>query len=278
MSEFRRGNRVGGRSPAVVPETVSAYYPTINRKKTKNDMEDIIFGIRPVFEAIESGRDIEKVYMKKGAEGQLIGELREVCRARRLTVQEVPVERLNRFTRSNHQGVVAKMAAVSYVELSDILDGIPEGQTPLLVMLDSVTDVRNFGAIARSAECAGAHGIIVSSKNAAPVNSDALKTSAGALMRIPVCRVGSLRNALKTLQMSGIKVAGATEKSDTLVYDADLTEPLVVVMGNEEKGISGEILKMCDLRVAIPLAGEIGSLNVSAATAVILFETLRQRR
>ena len=248
-------------------------------KRRKNDkkMDNIVFGIRPVFEAIEAGREIEKVYMRKGAEGQLLSELREVCRDRRLPVQEVPVEKLNRLTRGNHQGVVAQMAAIEYVELADILESIPAGDAALLVMLDGVTDVRNFGAIARSAECAGAHGIIVSSKNAAPVNSDALKTSAGALSRIPVCRTGSLRNALKALQAEGIGVAAATEKGDTVLYDADLKGPLVIVMGNEEKGVSQEILKMCDLRLAIPQRGAIGSLNVSAATAVLLFETLRQR-
>lgn len=241
-------------------------------------MENMVFGIRPVLEAIESGRQIEKIYLKKGAEGQLLSELREIIRKRGLNVQEVPVEKLNRLTKGNHQGVVAQISAISYAELADIIDAVPEGEAPLIVVLDGVTDVRNFGAIARSAECAGAHGIVVAAKNAAPVNADALKTSAGALTRIPVCRAGSIRNALKALQNEGMQAVAATEKAETILYDADLRRPTVVVMGSEDTGISREVLKMCDQQLAIPLAGEIGSLNVSAAAAVILFEAVRQRR
>lgn len=240
-------------------------------------MENIIFGIRPVVEAVESGRQIEKVYIKKGAEGQLISELREILRRCHINMQEVPVEKLNRLTRGNHQGVVAQSAAIEYVDIERILEAVPGDETPLIVVLDGVTDVRNFGAIARSAECAGAHGIVIPIKNGAPVNADALKTSAGALARIPVCRVGSIRNALKTLQVAGMQVAGCTEKGSDLLYDADLTGPTVLVMGSEESGISKEVLKMCDRRLAIPLVGSIESLNVSAAAAVFLFEAVRQR-
>jgi 23S rRNA (guanosine2251-2'-O)-methyltransferase len=240
-------------------------------------MENIVFGIRPVVEAIEAGRQIEKVYVRKGAEGQLLGELREICRRRNVNVQEVPVEKLNRLTRGNHQGVVAQIAAIEYVELAEILERVPQDETPLIVVFDGVTDVRNFGAIARSAECAGAHGLVVPVKNAAPVNADAMKTSAGALARIPVCRVGSVRNALKMLQNEGMQVVAASEKSSTVIYDADMTRPTVIVMGSEETGISREVLKMCDVQLAIPTIGNIESLNVSAAAAVILFEVVRQR-
>jgi 23S rRNA (guanosine2251-2'-O)-methyltransferase len=240
-------------------------------------MENIIFGIRPVAEAIEAGRQLDKIYVRKGAEGQLLGELKELARRRAITVQEVPVEKLNRLTRGNHQGVVAQMAAIAYVELADILEGVPADETPLVVVLDGVTDVRNFGAIARSAECAGAHGLVVPSKNAAPVNADAMKTSAGALARIPVCRVGSVRNALKTLQTEGLQAVAASEKAATVLYDADMTRPTAVVMGSEETGISKEVLKLCDVQVAIPIVGAVESLNVSAAAAVILFEAVRQR-
>ena len=228
-------------------------------------------------EAIEAGRQIEKVYVRKGAEGQLLGELREMCRRRNINVQEVPVEKLNRLTRGNHQGVVAQIAAITYVELAEILEGVPQDETPLIVVFDGVTDVRNFGAIARSAECAGAHGLIVPVKNAAPVNADAMKTSAGALAKIPVCRVGSIRNTLKILQNEGMQVVAASEKSTTVIYDADMTKPTVVVMGSEDTGISKEVLKMCDVQLAIPIVGSIESLNVSAAAAVILFEAVRQR-
>ena len=205
---------------------------------------NLIFGIRPVVEAIEAGREIEKLYIRKGAEGQLMTELRDLCLRHRVRVQEVPVEKLNRLVRGNHQGVVAQIAAIAYVQLDDILERVPDDETPLVVVFDGVTDVRNFGAIARSAECAGAHGLIAPLKNSAPVNAEAIRASAGALTTIPVCRVGSIRNTLKTLQA---------------------------------EGISKEVLKLCDERLAIPLIGRIESLNVSAAAAVMLFEVVRQR-
>ena len=238
---------------------------------------NLIFGIRPVVEAIEAGREIEKLYIRKGAEGQLMTELRDLCLRHRVRVQEVPVEKLNRLVRGNHQGVVAQIAAIAYVQLDDILERVPDDETPLVVVFDGVTDVRNFGAIARSAECAGAHGLIAPLKNSAPVNAEAIRASAGALTTIPVCRVGSIRNTLKTLQAEGFQVVAATEKSRKLLYDADLRRPTALVMGAEETGISKEVLKLCDDRLAMPLLGRIESLNVSAAAAVMLFEVVRQR-
>ena len=238
---------------------------------------NLIFGIRPVVEAIEAGREIEKLYIRKGAEGQLMTELRDLCLRHRVRVQEVPVEKLNRLVRGNHQGVVAQIAAIAYVQLDDILERVPDDETPLVVVFDGVTDVRNFGAIARSAECAGAHGLIAPLKNSAPVNAEAIRASVGALTTIPVCRVGSIRNTLKTLQAEGFQVVAATEKSRKLLYDADLRRPTALVMGAEETGISKEVLKLCDERLAIPLIGRIESLNVSAAAAVMLFEVVRQR-
>lgn len=237
----------------------------------------IIFGIRPVLEAIEAGQQIEKIYLKKGADTPMMNELREICRRQRVNTSEVPIEKLNRLTEGNHQGVVAKISEIEYVALEDILESIPEDQTPLLVVFDGVTDVRNFGGIARSAECAGVHGLIVPIKNAAPVNADAMKTSAGALSKIPVCRVGSIRNTIKTLQQEGMQIVAATEKSNTLLFEADMTKPTVIIMGSEDTGISREVLKMCDVQLAIPIVGEIQSLNVSAAAAVMLFEVVRQR-
>ena len=238
---------------------------------------NLIFGIRPVVEAIEAGREIEKLYIRKGAEGQLMTELRDLCLRHRVHVQEVPVEKLNRLVRGNHQGVVAQIAAIAYVQLDDILERVPDDETPLVVVFDGVTDVRNFGAIARSAECAGAHGLIAPLKNSAPVNAEAIRASAGALTTIPVCRVGSIRNTINTLQAEGFQVVAATEKSRKLLYDADLRRPTALVMGAEETGISKEVLKLCDERLAIPLIGRIESLNVSAAAAVMLFEVVRQR-
>ena len=240
-------------------------------------MENIVFGIRPVVEAIESHKQIEKLYIKRGAEGQLMNELKDLCMRHHLRWQEVPIEKLNRMTRGNHQGVVAQMAAIDYVTVEDILERVPEDETPLIVVFDGVTDIRNFGGIARSAECAGAHGLIAPLKNSAPVNADAIKTSAGALNVIPVARVGSIRNTLKTLQMEGFQIVAATEKSRKLLYDADFTKPTAIVMGAEDVGISKEVLKLCDEQLAIPLIGHIESLNVSAAAAIMLFEVVRQR-
>ncbi len=228
-------------------------------------------------EAIESHKQIEKLYIKRGAEGQLMNELKDLCMRHHLRWQEVPIEKLNRLTRGNHQGVVAQMAAIDYVTVEDILERVPEDETPLIVVFDGVTDIRNFGGIARSAECAGAHGLITPLKNSAPVNADAIKTSAGALNVIPVARVGSIRNTLKSLQVEGFQIVAATEKSRKLLYDADFTKPTVIVMGAEDVGISKEVLKLCDEQLAIPLIGHIESLNVSAAAAIMLFEVVRQR-
>ena len=238
---------------------------------------NLIFGIRPVAEAVEAGRQIEKLYIRKGAEGPLMQELKDLCMRHRLRWQEVPVEKLNRLTRGNHQGVVAQTAAIAYVELADILERVPEDETPLVVVFDGVTDVRNFGAIARSAECAGAHGLVTSLKSSAPVNAESMKSSAGALSLIPVCRAGSIRGTLKILQSEGFRIVAATEKSDKLLFEADLSGPTAIVMGSEDTGISKEVLKLCDMRLAIPIRGSVESLNVSAAAAVMLFEAVRQR-
>ncbi len=240
-------------------------------------MDNIVFGLRPVIEAIEAGRQIEKIYVRKGSDGQLLTELKEVARAQHINVQEVPVEKLNRLTRGNHQGVVAQVSAIVYSDMDEILAGIPEGVPGLLVIFDGVTDVRNFGGIARTAECAGAHGLIVPMKNAAPVNADALKASAGALNIIPVCRVGSIRNTIKLLQAEGFQAVAATEKAAGNIYSADFKKPTAIIMGSEDAGISKEVLKLCDAQVAVPLKGKIESLNVAAAAAVMLYETVRQR-
>ncbi len=240
---------------------------------------NIIFGIRPVVEAIEAGRQIEKIYLKKGADGPSINELRAIARAQHIHIQEVPVEKLDRLTlrKANHQGVVAQISAIVYADIDEILANIPEGKAGLVVVFDGVTDVRNFGAIARTAECAGAHGLIVPTKNAAPVNAEALKSSAGALNIVPVCRVGSVRNTIKLLQAEGFQVVAASEKATGTLYEADFKKPTAIVMGSEDTGISKEVLKLCNEQVSIPLHGKIESLNVGAAAAVILYEIVRQR-
>lgn len=240
------------------------------------EKKNIIFGLRPIIEAIEAGKEFEKVYLRKGAEGVLLNELAELCKDHHIRVQWVPIEKLNYLTRNNHQGAVGVTAAIEYVDVYDMLASIPADETPLLVIFDGVTDVRNFGGIARSAECAGAHGLIMPLKNSAPVNADSMKTSAGALSIIPVSRVGSIRNTIKILQNEGLQIVAASEKSDTLLYDADLTKPTALIMGSEDVGISKEVLKMCDVQVAIPIQGTIESLNVGSAAAILLFEIRRQ--
>lgn len=242
------------------------------------EKKNLIFGLRPLIEAIEAGKEFEKIYLKKGADGVLFNELVDLCKQKRIREQWVPVEKLNYLTRSNHQGAVGVTSAIEYVDVHDMLAAVPEGETPLIVVFDGVTDVRNFGAIARSAECAGAHGLIMPLKNSAPVNAESMKSSAGALSLIPVSRVGSIRNTLRMLQAEGLQVVGASEKSDTLLYDAPLTGPTALVMGSEDLGISKEVLKLCDRQVSIPMSGTIESLNVSAAAAVLLFEVVRQRK
>ena len=238
------------------------------------EKKNILFGLRPIIEAIEAGREI---YMKKGADGVLLNELAELCKEKHIRVQWVPVEKLNHLTRSNHQGAVGVTSAIEYVDVHEMLAEIPEGETPLLVIFDGVTDVRNFGAIARSAECAGVHGLIMPVKNSAPVNADSMKTSAGALSIIPVSRIGSIRNTIRILQNAGLQIVAASEKSELPLYKADLNKPTALVLGSEDTGISKEVLKMCDVQLAIPLKGTIESLNVGAAAAVMLFEAVRQR-
>lgn len=241
---------------------------------------NVVYGIHPLEEALGAGTEFEKIYLRRvaGAEavkgaGASLETIEALAAERNIPVQWVPVEKLDRLARWNtHQGAVGVVGEAVYTELAEVLEREPK----LILVLDGVTDVRNFGAIARSAECAGADAIMISSKNSAPINGEAMKASAGALSRLAVVRVGSLRNALKTIQMSGLRLVGATEKGSESLYGSDLTGRLAVVMGSEERGLSSEVWKMCDTRVVIPLKGQIESLNVSAAAAVVLFEISRQ--
>lgn len=238
----------------------------------------MIFGIRAVIEAVESGKDLESLYIQKGIQGDLLKELRRIIDKHELKYQYVPVEKLNRLTTKNHQGVVAFISPISFHQVEDLIPFIYEkGETPLLLVLDRITDVRNFGAIARSAECAGVHGIVVPMKESAAINADAIKTSAGALFKIPVCRVHSLKKAVEYMQESGLQVIGCSEKNDQSLYDSDFKIPTAIVMGSEEDGISNEVMRIVDRYAKIPLMGEIESLNVSVAAGVILYECVRQR-
>lgn len=240
--------------------------------------DNIIFGIKPVIEAINAGKEIDKLYIQKDISGSGITELRNVVKKNKIPFAHVPVQKLNKYTSNNHQGVVG---LISPIELSDIEMLIPHlfetNKTPLVLLLDRVTDVRNFGAIARTCECAGVHAIILPKRESAQINGDAIKTSAGALNRIPVCKVNNLTDTVMFLQASGLNIVACTEKTDNTIYDINYTEPTAIVMGNEEKGISNQILKIANQKGAIPMHGNISSLNVSVATGIILYEALRNR-
>jgi len=242
------------------------------------DKNPLIFGLRPIMEAIREGKEIDKLFIQNGLIGEIFGELRQLIKEYNIPFQYVPLEKLNRLTRKNHQGVAAFISALTYQSIENILPAVFEqGKVPLVLVLDRITDVRNFGAIARSAECTGVDAIIIPLKGAAQVNGDAIKSSAGALHKIPVCRSENLKNTLDYLKNSGLSIVACTEKTDDFYFKADLTLPLAIIMGSEEDGISPEYLKRCDAKVKIPLMGEIGSLNVSVAAGVILCEAVRQR-
>lgn len=237
-----------------------------------------IFGIRPIIEAIKQGKTIDKLFIQKGLHNDLFSELWKLVRIKRINYKHVPIEKINRLTKKKHQGV---FAFISPIDLHNIEDVIPslyeEGKNPLLLVLDRITDVRNFGAIARSAECAGVDAIIIPEQNAAAINADAIKTSAGGLLKIRICRTWNLKMALQFMKDSGIKLISCTEKTNNSIYEEDYTVPTAIIMGSEEDGISSELLKISNSKVKIPIIGNIDSLNVSVATGIIIYETIRQR-
>ena len=238
----------------------------------------MIFGIRAIIEAIDAGKEIDKILIKKDLQGELARELFNYLKGSRIPLQRVPVERLNRITRKNHQGVIAYTTQISYQHIDDIIPTLfEEGRHPFLLLLDGLTDVRNFGAIARTAECAGVDSIIIGSKNSVSVNADAIKSSAGALHKIPVCREENLTGTIKYLKNCGIQIIAATEKGDTAYTDTNYTSPLCLILGAEDHGIPQEHLALCDSWAKIPILGTIGSLNVSVAAGVLIYEVVRQR-
>ncbi len=248
-------------------------------KHRRNDHdENLIFGTRAVIEAVNAGKEIDKIIIQKGLSNQLYSELRKAIKDLDIPIQIVPPEKINRITGKNHQGVLAFLAQITYYETEDLLGQVFEkGKVPLVLILDRVTDVRNFGAIARSADCAGVDFIVIPSRGAAQINADAVKTSAGALNRIPVCREDNLKNIIEYLKESGLQIIACHEKTDNYHFNADLTRPTAIIMGSEENGISNEYLKRSDMQVKIPMVGNIASLNVSVATGIILFEAVKQR-
>ncbi|MBK8614808.1 MAG: 23S rRNA (guanosine(2251)-2'-O)-methyltransferase RlmB [Flavobacteriales bacterium] len=238
----------------------------------------MICGVRPVIEALRSGRNVERLLVRRDAGGEGIRELKELAKDREVPWQPVPPEKLDRLTRTEHQGVIAFLSQVEEQDLDGVIaQAYDKGEDPFIVALDSVTDVRNMGAIARSAECFGAHALLVPKQGTARLGPDAVKSSAGALVRKPVCRVMSLTDALKRAREHGLRIVACTEKGDVSLADADLTGPIVVVMGSEETGISPAMLRLADQLVRIDMAGKIGSLNVSVATGIVLNQVLQRR-
>ena len=237
-----------------------------------------VFGIRAVIEAIESGKSIEKIFVQKGLSGPLFQELNRNIKKENLVVSYVPVEKLNKLSKGNHQGVVANISPISFVNLEKLVEDTLKLPTPaLFLLLDGLTDVRNLGAIIRTAECCGVSGIIIPEKGSAPINADAIKTSAGAAFKIPICKVNHIKDAIFHLQTYDIQSIAATEKTDSTIYNLDLKQPLALIMGNEEKGVSPSILKVVDHKAKLPMLGSIASLNVSVACGAFLYEVVRQR-
>lgn len=242
------------------------------------EKNDYIYGIRAVIEAAEAGKEFDKVLISNTLQSALAPELMTALKSRGILIQKVPVEKIDRITRRNHQGVLAILSAVSYCSLATLVPTLfEEGKMPLIVMLDGVTDVRNFGAIARTCECAGVDAMVIARRGGASVTADAMKTSAGALAYLPICRENSIINAVKFLRDCGFQIVAATEKSDIPYTRADFTLPTAIVMGAEDTGISEDVLRFSTARVAIPERGHISSLNVSVAAGVMIYEAVRQR-
>lgn len=240
----------------------------------------MIFGIRAIIEAIEAGKEIDKIIIKKDMQSDLSHELFMALRNRDfIQVQRVPIERINRYTRKNHQGAIAFISQTTYQHIDQIIPTLyEEGKSPFVVVLDGVTDVRNFGAIARTCECAGVDALIIPARGGATVNADAIKTSAGALHTLPVCKETNLVETVKFLKNSGLRVIAATEKAEKVYSQTNLSAPIALVMGAEDSGISPEVLRICDEMVKIPIVGKISSLNVSVAAGVFIYEILRQNQ
>lgn len=240
--------------------------------------KEMIFGIRAVIEAIEAGKEIDKVIIRRELQGDLSKELLTLLKSHDVAVQRVPNERLDRFTRKNHQGVIAFLSAITYEKIEDIVPFLYEnGKDPFILVLDGITDVRNFGAIARTCEVAGVNAIVIPAKESVTVNADAVKTSAGALLKIPVCKEPNLTSAIQFLRNSGIKVVAASERGADIYTEIDYTGPIAFVMGAEDTGVANENLRIADNLVKIPQFGTIGSLNVSVAAGVLIYEVIRQK-
>ncbi len=242
------------------------------------EKQQLVYGLRPVIEAIESGRQIDRILMQNGLGGPLAGDLKGKIRDHGIPFQYVPVEKLNRLAPGNHQGAVALISSIAYQDFTTLVENLMQQEVnPLLLMLDHITDVRNMGAIARTAECAGFHAIIIPDRGSAALNTDAVKTSSGALLRIPVCREANFKTTLNLAKQYGIQIVAATEKGAVHYRQVDFRQPTLLILGNEEHGISNELLKMSDLRAKLPILGQVQSLNVGVAAGIFMYEALEQR-
>ena len=241
--------------------------------------ETKLYGLRAIMEAIEADKSIDKIFLQKGLRSELFVQLEKKIRKKGLNFSYVPVEKLNRLTPNNHQGAVAQISPISFYDLDALVTAVKETKDqPLFLVLDQLSDVRNFGAIIRTAECTGVDGIIIQKKGSAPINGDTIKTSAGAVFNIPICKVDHIKDALYYFQASDIKIIAATEKTENSLYITDFTKGCAIVMGSEGKGISPSVLKIVDAKAKLPMFGNIASLNVSVACGVFLYEVVRQRQ
>jgi 23S rRNA (guanosine2251-2'-O)-methyltransferase len=242
------------------------------------EKDNQIFGIRAIIEAINAKKEIDKVFVQKEAQGDLMQDLMKTMKRNNINFSYVPVEKLNRLTPNNHQGAVATIAPISFVSLETLVERVIEtGKKPLFLILDQLSDARNFGAIIRTAECTGVDGIIIQKQGSAPVNGDTVKTSAGAVFNVPICKVDHIKDAIFYLQGSGIKTVAATEKTESHIYDINLNEGVAIIMGSEDRGVNPSVLKIVDEKAKLPMFGTIESLNVSVACGAFLYEALRQR-
>jgi 23S rRNA (guanosine2251-2'-O)-methyltransferase len=236
-----------------------------------------IYGIRSVIEAINSSKDIDKVFIQTGLKGALIGKLESLIRKNKINFSYVPTQKLDRLSKKNHQGVIARISPIKFLTMDQFGEKLAAIKNPFVLILDQVNDVRNFGAIIRTAEISGVDGIIIQNSSSAPINSDTIKTSAGAIFNIPICKVNHIKDAIYHLKSIDISIVSASEKANKNVYDVDFTKPVAVIMGSEQRGINKSIINLSDEVVKLPMYGKIQSLNVSVACGVFLYEIVRQR-
>ena len=236
-----------------------------------------IYGIRAVIEAINSSKDIDKVFIQTGLKGKLIGQLESLIRKNKINFSYVPTQKLDRLSRKNHQGVIARIAPIKFYTIDSFSEVLEKSNNPFVLILDQINDVRNFGAIIRTAEISGVDGIIIQNSSSAPVNSDTIKTSAGAIFNIPICKVNHIKDAIYHLQSMNISIISASEKAEKNIYDVDLKIPIAIIMGSEQKGINKSVINLSNESVKLPMYGKIESLNVSVACGIFLYEVVRQR-